>query len=290
MVGRSNNIEKIRKAIDAVDDDIHDLLMRRVELTEKAAAANGGSGGSGARLQVQPGREAQLLRRLIARHGGSLPAASVARLWRELVAAMQRLQGEFTVAVCAPVKSVGYWDLARNHFGSATPMSLHRSPQLVIHAVAEQSGCIGILPLPEVDEADPWWPLLASTGGEAPSIIARLPFLDDGTGRFEDLGALVIASCPPDPSGDDHSLLALLDAQDISRDRLHQILDESGLSTSYIAGTNGGGPADGRLHLVKVEGYVAASDPRLDDLMARAEGVIAHIRVLGSYAQPCQSA
>ena len=63
---------------------------------------------------LRPSREAQIIRHLIARHRGALPAASVSRIWREMIAALYPLQANAVkVAVHGPNKSAARWDLAR---------------------------------------------------------------------------------------------------------------------------------------------------------------------------------
>ena len=76
-------------------------------------------------------------------------------MWRELLAATVRLQGAFTIAVFAPPEAPGYWDLARDHYGSHTPMLPYRTTSQVIRAVTEGQAAIGVLPMPEEAEPDP---------------------------------------------------------------------------------------------------------------------------------------
>src|SRR5690242_5812086 len=82
----------LRAEIDRLDEAIHDLLMERARVVEKVAA----QGGKG-RVALRPGREADIVRRLLARHRGHLPARAVARIWRELLAATTAMQGPYIV-------------------------------------------------------------------------------------------------------------------------------------------------------------------------------------------------
>ena len=58
----------LRARLDELDDKIHDLLMERALVVESVAR-------SGKAAAFRPGREAAILRRLLARHTGKLPAA-----------------------------------------------------------------------------------------------------------------------------------------------------------------------------------------------------------------------
>ena len=272
----------MRGEIDRIDGEIHDLLLERAELSAEIAEAKRGTADAG----MRPDREAQILRRLLARHRGPLPRALIAHIWREMIAAMVRLQGALKVAVCAPEKSVGYWDLARAHYGLSTPMTLHRAPGEVLRAVAEGDGTIGVLPLPQEDDPDPWWPNLAVGRGDGPRVIARLPFVDSGEGRSEDLSALVVANCEAGRSGDDVSLLILAAQSEISRARLHEHLGAAGLEGRWMAGAGGRGESPEFLHLFEISDFVAKKDSRIDVLLSGAVGAIDRVVPVGSYAAP----
>ena len=106
-------------------------IRRRAEIVGAVAASKR----EGKLPAFQPGREAQIIRRLAGRHHGAFPVATLVRMWREMLSATVRLQSPFAVAVFAPVESQGFWDLARDHYGSHTPMLAYRSIGQVIRAV-----------------------------------------------------------------------------------------------------------------------------------------------------------
>ena len=113
-------------------------------------------------LSGDPREEAQILRRLIARHKGPFPRSTIVQLWREIVSAMVRIQGELKVAVYAPDGIHTCREMARDHFGAGTPLSLHSSARAVLNSVQDGKATVGILPFPEDGEAAPWWTVLAA--------------------------------------------------------------------------------------------------------------------------------
>jgi chorismate mutase/prephenate dehydratase len=268
----------VRREIDALDDAIHDLIKRRVALVGRVAQAKPGG------LPIRTGREAEILRRLIHRHSGNLPPVVLVSIWRELMAALTRLQAPLAVALCAPQKSVGYWDLARFQFGSATPMSLHRSAAPVLRAVTEGRATVGVMPLPQEQEADPWWPHLVAETDGTPRVIARLPFVDSDAGRFESFGALVIAQAEPEPTGDDRALIVIEAEIEISRARLHELLKAAELDGDILATKRLGGSED--LWLIEIRGFVGVGDPRLANMVALANKTVRRAVALGAYATP----
>src|SRR5437763_16577164 len=110
----------------------------------------------------RPCGDVESIPRLVRRGKGAFPAATLIRMWRELLAATVRLQSSFAVAVYAPPQAPGYWDLARDHYGSHTPIVPYRSTSQVIGAVMDGQAAVGVLPMPAEDDRDPWWRQLLS--------------------------------------------------------------------------------------------------------------------------------
>src|SRR6478752_930219 len=113
MSDTPSDLEDLRRRIDGIDNRLQDLLIERIEVVAQIGARKRSTGGVAAH---QPGREAEMIRRLVARNHGGLPPATLVRMWRELLAATTRLQGVFAIAVYAPPEAQGFWDLARDHY------------------------------------------------------------------------------------------------------------------------------------------------------------------------------
>ncbi len=285
MSADDSSLDDLRREIDEIDALLHDGIMRRAGLMERVVAAK--RSGEAPPTTMRPGRETQILRRLAARHEGGLPPAVVLRIWREIINAATALQGPFSVAVCAPSNSVGYWDLARNHFGASTTMTLHVSPTVVMRRVVERPGTVGILPEPQDAEKEPWWLALVNDAPETsvPRIIWRLPFFAAPMGRFEQLTAYAVACLPPEPSGDDVTILALDTEADISRGRLIKNLAQVGLSARILM-THEVAAHQRRVHLVHVDDFVREDDTRLAAMVEDMGESLFRSLVLGAYPIP----
>ncbi len=233
------DLSDLRAELDRIDDALHDLIVRRAAVVRQVAARKSQAGAAG---NLRPGREAAILRRLLARHHGDLAPATLVRIWRELLAGALAQQGPFTVAVTPGLEPV-----AREQFGALAPLHGCSTPAQALAAVRAGAASVAVLPLPAASDADPWWPELAS----APRlfIVARLPFWaqrPDGTCTTE---AFVVAAAPPDPSGDDRSLI---------------LAPISVCARLGLAGFDAGTViAHGARALADVAGAIAESDPRL---------------------------
>lgn len=276
------SLESLRREIDTIDTALHDLLMRRAQVVERVARAKAGAA-AGARLGFfRPGREAAVIRRLAQRHQGAFPLAAVVRIWREIISAMTLIQGPFAAAVYAPGDDRRYWDLARGHFGSVAPFVPVNTAQGVLRALADGSAAVGVVPLPQEGDGDPWWRSLLSTDAKAPRVIASLPLVGPG-GAAAGVEALVLACQPPESSGHDHAVLAVETTGDISRGRLKDLAEAAGLSVGWFRTANMGG---GSFHLLEVLDAVGEGDPRLALLAEKAGDVPLRALPVGLYAAP----
>jgi chorismate mutase-like protein len=271
----SSNLGVLRAQIDAIDSQIHDLLMRRAAVVE-GVARDSGKGGT----KIRPGREAIILRRLLARHEGTLPAQAITRVWRELFAAALIIEGGQTVAVCDGEGGVDRTALAREHFGPLTPLRRHHNPAQTLADVARETAQVAVLPAPsETDEN--WWPMLTASGQHRLYVIGKLPFWTrraEGSPQGE---AFVVAGIPPDPSGDDHGLIAILLSADVSRARVARIFADAGFTLVGIWMKRSAGDTSVQV-LAEVEGFVQDDDARL----AALAGLEALPVVIGAFAVP----
>ena len=273
------NLDDLRQQIDGIDDTLHDLLMRRAELVERIAAAKPAGG-----LALRPGREAQVIRRLLVRHGGRFPPAAMVRLWREIMGAFTFLQCPIRVAICRPADQPGYWDLARDHFGVQIPFTAHETPIQVLTAVRADPNVVGVVPAPAQDEPQPWWPRLMSGDPTTPNIVQKLPFVAMPNSRGRELTGFVLARLDAEPSGEDRALIAVEAREEISRSRLTAAIRKAGLqdATALFDVEQAGTYWD----LIEIPEFVGDADPRLDALAVALGIEGARVVALGAYAVP----
>jgi hypothetical protein len=263
----------LRAELDRIDDAVHDLLMQRAKVVERVAR-------SGKPAAFRPGREASIVRRLVGRHQGALPAASVVRVWRELLAGTTSMQGGFSMAVGD--SGAVLTQLAREHFGALTPLRAHGSAGQAMADVSQGSASVAVLPFPS--DRDSWWVSLMHHEPRL-HVIALLPFWKPRPDGASAPQALVLASTPPDPSGGDRSFIGLECDSDVSRARLSGELAGAGLKPESMVLLRQQGTPIAHV-LIEIDGYLADGDPRLANLGA----VFRRPVVLGSYAVPLSGA
>jgi len=271
----------LRAELDGLDDGLHDLLMRRAQVVARVAALRV----KGA-VPMRPGREAAIIRRLLARHQGPLPAQAVVRIWRELLAATTAMQGATLISVCEADPASGgpagaMTGIAREHFGALTRMHVHRTPSQALRELAAGTASAAVLPFPgDADPAGTWWTALLHREEPRIHIVARLPFWLPRPDGAPQADALVATAAAPDPSGADRSLIGLEIEGEVSRTRLTAALAAAGLPPStMILRRVAGAPVQ---LLIETEGFVAEGDARL----AALGPIAARPVLLGAYAIP----
>jgi chorismate mutase/prephenate dehydratase len=283
--GPEASLAALRGEIDAIDDALHDLVMRRAAVVARMAASRI----KGDASSLRPGREAAILRRLLLRHSGPLPPAALVRLWREILSASNAMQGAFSVAL--PAGDTDVYKAARSRFGTMGEPRFEEGPDAALAALADGGAQAAVLPIPSEDGAGAWW-----IGLDAPrlQVVARLPFYAVSPVPQ----GIVVTRDGPDPSGDDRSLLRLAfdpgaampgsdggESSDAAARRL--VLDalrDAGLParTLLLARQH-----DSVWALAEADGAVAADDPRLSALRARLQ--VNRAQPLGFYATPIRA-
>lgn len=271
---QTRQLEEARARLNEIDDKIHALLMERAQVVKTRVGTSGKSS------PLRPGRQAAVIRRLLAKHEGALPARSLVCLWLELMAGGTAIQGELVVAACDTDPLNGYTQLTREYFGSLVRINAHRSPLQALADVSTGRAAIAVLPVPTEGEGprEAWWTSLLQKDDPRIHVIARLPFWQERPVGATNVKALVVGRAPPDPSGEDCTLIGLECAPDISRARLAGLLDGAGLKpVSIVLRRDPGAPV--AQALIEVNGLLDDTDPRL----ARLDPTLRRPVVLGGY-------
>ena len=119
----ADDIEKVRREIDRVDDELAALIDKRAAHAKKIGELKGGA------PAYRPERESQILNRMAARNG-VLPAERLTAVFREIISACRGLEEAMRISYLGPEGTFSE-QAVRKHFGRA----------------------VDALPVPSVDEA-----------------------------------------------------------------------------------------------------------------------------------------
>src|SRR6202012_322954 len=167
------SLTDLRRDIDRIDAEMHALLMERGETIDTLIAVKKTQESGSA---FRPAREAEMMRRLVARHHGTLPLETAESIWRVIISTFTYVQAPFSVHADLSAGDALMRDSARFHFGFTVPFVAHMGASAVVEAVSESKGDLGLAPAFAMASAGAWWNALEFDS--APKIIARLPFVE----------------------------------------------------------------------------------------------------------------
>src|SRR5262245_51133899 len=119
----------LRKEIDRIDEAMHRLLMERGDIIDRLIATKKTAETGSA---FRPAREADIMRRLVERHKGSLPIDTAESIWRVIIATFTHVQAPFSVHADLSAGDALMRDSARFHFGFTVPFVPHMGAASVV--------------------------------------------------------------------------------------------------------------------------------------------------------------
>lgn len=253
------NLDDIRREIDRIDDDILTLVAARLGVVDRVRAYKAQTASLTA-SPIRPGREAQILRRLIERAEGQVPADLCFRIWRALIAAATLKQAPIRIhGSAAFFASAAAQTLLREYFGP-TAFADHPGEAVALKTLGDNPGDLAAVAI------DGPWAKAWLEGHAGPAqVIGVLPFL--ATSPVPRL--LIFGHAASEPTGADETLV-LTDGQ-LPRDFAPQPLWQV---------------KTGSLQLTSLPGFLTEHNAPLVGL-ARSNGSLA-LSVLGRYPSPVE--
>lgn len=143
----SDELDRLREAIDEVDQSIVENLERRAELVKEVGEVKKEKGMD---LYV-PGRERQILNRLEDMDVESFPVSSLKQIYREIIATCLNLEKPVSVAYLGPEATFTHL-AALKQFGRETDLMPHETVSDVFDVVEREEADFGIVPIESSNE------------------------------------------------------------------------------------------------------------------------------------------
>src|SRR5678810_964443 len=112
------SLQELRKEIDAIDEQVHRLLMARGDIIDRLIQVKKTQEVGSA---FRPAREASMMRELVQRHRGILPLDTIEGIWRVIISTFTYVQAPFSVHADLSAGDAAMRDSARFHFGFTVP-------------------------------------------------------------------------------------------------------------------------------------------------------------------------
>ena len=248
------SLEAVRQRIDALDTELLRLVDERASLARVVAAAKQAAG-DGDKFGLRPGREAAILRRLIAAERTAANPSLIVRIWRELIGDSLAGQGPFHIHVWGGKDPGRAVELACHRFGAAPPLATLAKPEDAL-AKARTPGGVAVCALTP-DSA--WWGRLLAE--PQVKVFAALPCLN----AWGPMSALAMAAVDVEPTGDDRTFW-VTDAPE-NATAIEAALSRDGVAADLAVEAGG-------LKLFVLAGFYQRDDERLARAPGRLSGVI----------------
>lgn len=275
-------LEEHRASIDGIDNEIIALLKKRLGFVKQVGELKHAHDKD--QYVIRPAREATMARRMAEAFKGTdfNPAAAVA-IWRQIIAASTSAECALKISVFdTPEQNYHYWT-AREYFGSFNPIQRAPSARRVVGDVMDGKANVGILPLPQLEEADAWWPLLIGESKDTPRIFAYVPFSVSSESEKDRIGGIAISKVKPEDSGRDITFLTLRTDIETSQSRLSMLIQKCNLKARWVSVKQ---LPDTRLHLIELTGFYSKGHAAIEKLLSEAGPSIVDCTIIGSYAEP----
>nr|MEA2799576.1 hypothetical protein [Phenylobacterium sp.] len=248
------SLDEVRRRIDAIDAELLRLVVERASLAHvvKAAKAAAGDGG---KFGLRPGREAMLLRRLLAGPRNGASPGLIVRVWRELIGDSLATQGPFHLSVWGGRDAARAVEVARLRFGVAPALRQVARPEDALVG-ARTLGGVAVCALAP-DSA--WWGRLLAE--PKLKVFAALPCL----AAWGPMAALAVAEVEVEPTGADNTFW-VTDAPGAAG-AVEDALSRDGVAATLLVEAGG-------LKLFTLAGFYQADDPRLARAPGKLSGVI----------------
>jgi len=192
------SLDSVRQEIDGIDDQIVDLLAKRFAVTAHVRGLKQQTAAAWA-SPLRPAREAEILRRLLARAKGSaLNPDLLVRLWRNILNESSRSQAAITLHISRHLNNnMAHRLRLRDYFG-AMPVEEYRDEAQALLQIDSAPGDLCV-----VETEQPWTEAFVAGAAGKAQVIASLPALKEG----EMPKLLVIGQAPIEMTGQDETLV-----------------------------------------------------------------------------------
>lgn len=219
-----DEITKLRRQIDAIDDEMIALIKKRSQVVAKVGNIKTKNGASNI---IRPGREAIMLRRIISHAKDTkFSPQALASLWRIIISASGLIEQDIKVILHQTPRDSSAEIMVRDYYGSFIKIEKHRDLNEVFSKVSKDKSSIGILNT----RTKSWWlPFLKYPRLKC---FAAIPFITKESYIIPPL--LAFGHVTPEPSGDDSSLFQMRGSKKLIIKQLSEFKEDLADSPLYI--------------------------------------------------------
>ncbi len=273
-------LSQCRNEINVIDDEILQLLSQRMKIVSQVRQIKESSG---EKFFIKSGREADMIKSLIAKANPVLPKSTIISIWRKIITSSNMLEQSIKIALHNPQKLSEYNYLVREYYSDFVPIISYDSITNIVSEIEKNSAQIAVFALPQNNEEEnneEWWINLANNHLGL-KVFAKIPFLKTITNgeKTPDLVALAIKNS--EKSQSDNSLFCIELDKTISKAQLMAILQENQFEAKILKTAKLKKIDDILFYLVEIKGFFDENNPQIQQI-AKSK-IRPFIKLLGHY-------
>lgn len=280
-------LSQYRSEIDEIDAQLLSLLEQRMKIVAKVRIIKQEHG---EQFFVKSGREADMIKDLVAKADPILPRSMLVNIWRKIITSSNMLEQSLRIAIHNPNKLADYTYLLREYYSDFVPMITHDSVNNVVLEIEKNSSQIAIFALPYAgsenntdDFGEDWWINLANNKAGL-KVFAKIPLIDYDdqdrqSGKALELVAMAIKKS--EKSQQDRSLFCIELSNTISKSQLLAAMHENKIEGKILKSTKLKQVDDIIFYLVEAQGFFDENSEEIKKL-TKAK-IRPFVKILGVY-------
>lgn len=277
----------LRQEIDAIDNQIIDLLGKRMEIINRVGDLKKTNN---EKFFIRSSREADMIKDLIKRSQSNFPKSAIVSIWRKIIAAANMHEQALNIALHNPKNISDYSYLLREYYYDAVPITCHDSTTNIVSEIEKGEAQIGVFALPNSKEdheksdiGENWWIGLANNKSGI-KIFAKIPFIEIVEKNSDKPTLVAVAIKPAEKSQEDNSLLYVEVKKEISCSKILAELAAQDLKAKILKSVKLPQIDDVLFYLIELEGFYVEEDEAIKNFSKSK--IRPYVKVLGSYSLP----
>lgn len=271
-----NQLLQLRSQIDEIDNQIINLLNKRIDVIEEVSSYKKNIG---EKFFIKSAREADMIKALVSKANSRIPKSTIVNIWRKIITSANCLEQNLKIAIHNPNKIIDYGYLVREYYGDFVPLIFHDSVNNIVLEIENDQAQIGIFVLPNNNEnkTENWWINLANNQSGI-KVFAKIPFIGESAYNL-----VAVAKKTPEKSLDDETLLSIEVDKEISKYQVNDALKAAKFKFKILQSTSLEQIHNINFYLVEIEGFF---DEKSAEIIKFSKSEIKpFVKVLGHFAK-----
>ncbi len=275
-MAKITTLEDFRSEIDAIDNEIINLLRSRMAIIAKVAEFKSKNN---YKFFIRSAREADMIKDLQKKCDFPFPKSAIFDIWRKIISSSNFLEQKLKITIHNPKNIPDYFYLVKQYYGDFLPINSQKSAKNIISQINKNQIQIGVFTLKQETNNQKWWEIISNSKSQAKifALIVKTNGAEKTIHAQNDL--FLVANKEAEKSKQDNSILTLRISADISQNKILSTLEKANLSAKILDSNQ---DSQGIIYLIEVKGFYSN---KCKEILALKDNFNpkAKIEIIGNY-------